>query len=452
MKTRILISFLALVFGLFAGQVFGGTEGSSNTFYGTGAGSGTTVQHYDTFIGAFSGYANTIGEFNTFLGYSSGYHNGGDNNTFIGNLSGYLNTTGYRNTLIGSFAGYDNTTGNNNAFFGYQAGADNTNGSCNTFIGNLSGVANTTGYYNTFIGNQTGYLNTTGAGNVFLGYATGYTETGSNKLYIANSSTTTPLIYGEFDNQKLTVNGDINVVGPNGSLRFTNTTADSTTKIMRIMLNHYSNSQLPVYLFRVDSTPTLNRIAMGGGQSGGTAATQIDFYTAANNTTPTGTSRLTIKNNGYIGVGTKSPAHPLQMAGGAYSDGSSWYSVSSREYKQNIKALPAEDALEALAGLNPVTFTYKASPEQGHVGFIAEDVPTLVATKDRKGLSAMDIVAVLTKALQEQQKINQEYKKALEEQQKLSQEQQKINQELSNKMTVLERELKLKGNLADASF
>jgi acetolactate synthase small subunit len=38
------------------------------------------------------------------------------------------------------------------------------------------------------------------------------------------------------------------------------------------------------------------------------------------------------------------------------------------------------------------------------VGFIAEDVPDLVATTDRKGLSAMDIVAVLTKAVKEQQK------------------------------------------------
>jgi hypothetical protein len=39
-----------------------------------------------------------------------------------------------------------------------------------------------------------------------------------------------------------------------------------------------------------------------------------------------------------------------------------------------------------------------------HVGFIAEDVPDLVATPDRKALSPMDIVALLTKVVQEQQK------------------------------------------------
>jgi hypothetical protein len=36
------------------------------------------------------------------------------------------------------------------------------------------------------------------------------------------------------------------------------------------------------------------------------------------------------------------------------------------------------------------------------VGFIAEDVPDLVARKDRKSLSPMDIVAVLTAVTKEQ--------------------------------------------------
>ena len=59
--------------------------------------------------------------------------------------------------------------------------------------------------------------------------------------------------------------------------------------------------------------------------------------------------------------------------------------------------------MEALAALAPVTFKYKIDGQQQHVGFIAEDVPDLVATKDRKGLSPMDIVAVLAKVVQQQQ-------------------------------------------------
>ena len=58
--------------------------------------------------------------------------------------------------------------------------------------------------------------------------------------------------------------------------------------------------------------------------------------------------------------------------------------------------------METLAALAPVTFKYKIDDE-AHVGFIAEDVPDLVATKDRKGLSSMDIVAVLAKVVQQQQ-------------------------------------------------
>lgn len=79
--------------------------------------------------------------------------------------------------------------------------------------------------------------------------------------------------------------------------------------------------------------------------------------------------------------------------------------ASSRELKENIAELSGQEAIETLENLNPIKFSYKADNNNNlHIGFIAEDVPELVATSDRKGLSSMDIVAVLTKALQEQQK------------------------------------------------
>jgi hypothetical protein len=87
--------------------------------------------------------------------------------------------------------------------------------------------------------------------------------------------------------------------------------------------------------------------------------------------------------------------------------------TSSREYKDNIKELKTEDAMSTLQGLNPVTFNYKTTPDENQVGFIAEDVPELVATNDHKGLSPMDVVAVLTKVVQEQQKINAELRAEL---------------------------------------
>ena len=60
--------------------------------------------------------------------------------------------------------------------------------------------------------------------------------------------------------------------------------------------------------------------------------------------------------------------------------------------------------MTALRELKPTKFNYKVDKEEEYVGFIAEDVPELLANKDRKGLSPMDIVAVLTKVVQEQQK------------------------------------------------
>jgi hypothetical protein len=83
---------------------------------------------------------------------------------------------------------------------------------------------------------------------------------------------------------------------------------------------------------------------------------------------------------------------------------------SSREYKQQIKALSADQATSALKNLNPVTFKFKNDNDENHVGFIAEELPELVANKDRKTFSLVDIVAVLTKVVQLQQKEIEELK------------------------------------------
>ncbi len=114
---------------------------------------------------------------------------------------------------------------------------------------------------------------------------------------------------------------------------------------------------------------------------------------------------MVISSSGNVGIGTSAPSYPLHMGSGAYvSTGGSWTDASSREYKENIRELTLEEAIETLEGLNPVKYNYKTHKEEKHVGFIAEDVPELIATKDRKGLSPMDIVAVLSKVIQAQRK------------------------------------------------
>ena len=114
--------------------------------------------------------------------------------------------------------------------------------------------------------------------------------------------------------------------------------------------------------------------------------------------------RITIDREGNVGFGTSRPVHPLELASGAHvSAGGVWTNSSSREKKENIVDLTPEEAVAALASLEPVTFNYKQDDQEQYVGFIAEDVPELVASSDRTGLSAMDIVAVLTRVVQMQQ-------------------------------------------------
>jgi hypothetical protein len=78
--------------------------------------------------------------------------------------------------------------------------------------------------------------------------------------------------------------------------------------------------------------------------------------------------------------------------------------ASSIALKENVAALSGQEALATLQGLQPVKYTYKADEaKQLRLGFIAEEAPELVATPARDRLSPMDLIAVLTKAMQEQQ-------------------------------------------------
>jgi hypothetical protein len=123
---------------------------------------------------------------------------------------------------------------------------------------------------------------------------------------------------------------------------------------------------------------------------------------------------LVIDSVGRIGLGVASPLYQIHHSSGARLDAGNWVNASSRAIKQDIHRLDPNVAMDALRALDPVTFKYNANPADMQVGFIAEDVPDLVATPDRKGLSSMDVVAVLTKVLQEQQKTIDELRSRLE--------------------------------------
>jgi hypothetical protein len=148
--------------------------------------------------------------------------------------------------------------------------------------------------------------------------------------------------------------------------------------------------------------------------------------------------RVTVDTSGRMGIGLTSPSHKIEVynSGGsnAYCDGGVWADGSSRKGKENIKSLSTNDAVNALRELDPVKFHYKGGKEE-YLGFIAEDVPELVAMNDRKGLSPMDIVAVLTKVVQQQQDV-------IAAQQKISAEQQKNIAQMKAEIEALKKERK----------
>ena len=221
------------------------TTGARNAFIGYQAGFGNTEGYDNIFLGNAAGFNNTEGIDNIFLGTRSGKNNtSGERNIFLGSSSGEKNTTGYQNIAIGEQAGYSLQTGGMNIFIGTVAGKNNILGTENVFIGNSAGSENTgsrtvaigslaggysnnlgtnnvflgyrSGWYNAgssnvFIGEQSGNSNIEGSGNVFIGSSAGAQELGSNTLYIANTNTTTPLIYGEFVSRKVDVNGSVNL-------------------------------------------------------------------------------------------------------------------------------------------------------------------------------------------------------------------------------------------------
>jgi len=151
-------------------------------------------------------------------------------NTFVGSLSGQSNTNGSQNVAVGHQALKDNILGSsniaigqqalqknknsNNVAIGFNAARDNNNGNKNIAIGGFSGFLNQNGIENTFIGYEAGRnTSTTTSGSVMIGHQAGMNETASDRLYIANSNTASPLIYGEFDNQKVVTNGNHDIIG-----------------------------------------------------------------------------------------------------------------------------------------------------------------------------------------------------------------------------------------------
>ena len=152
-----------------------------------------------------------------FIGKKAGLNNNPEHNnqnTGIGYQALQNNTSGYQNAALGAQALLNNTGGSGNTAVGTLALSSNSKGINNTALGLAALGNNSSGTQNTSVGYQSGFENT-GSGNVFIGNKAGYHFSGDNRLFIDNSDTDEPLIGGDFDTDRVDINGTVKITGGN---------------------------------------------------------------------------------------------------------------------------------------------------------------------------------------------------------------------------------------------
>lgn len=191
--------YRAVLLGEFAGA-------SSPNYLENSVGIGTSALSASSTF--FSGsYSVAVG------GFAMGYGEAGTESVAVGHESLLYDNTatvaGGYNTAVGTGSMRSSTDGQYNVALGYRALRDATAAVETVAVGANSGG--------------------TGSNNVFIGNYAGNGSTASNVLYIANSNTTTPLIYGEFDNKKLTINGSLKLTEATREKIYITGTASSGT-------------------------------------------------------------------------------------------------------------------------------------------------------------------------------------------------------------------------------
>ena len=210
-------------------------DGTENLHFGPNCGTGDSG--YNNYAsGSYSLAHNTGGGYNLMALGRYALHNNidGFNNVAIGSQSLFLNQNGYwciaigANSLIQNNSNYNIGIGGNTLYnnqYGLYNIAIGVN-SCISILGNANvGIGQNTLYYaagtsayNVAIGMSAGFNGAEFSGCVYIGYKAGYNETASNRLYITNSDTTstTSLIYGEFNTPLLRTCGDFDIVTGKG--------------------------------------------------------------------------------------------------------------------------------------------------------------------------------------------------------------------------------------------
>ncbi len=387
------------------------TTGNYNTATGSSSLNSNTTGNSNTANGLQSLYLNTTGSNNTAAGYRSLRSNTtGSYNTANGLQSLNSNTTGNYNIATGSYSLYNNTTGNSNTATGYASLYSNTSGDRNTSVGYQALYSNTIGTNNVGIGTGANYSNQEGSnntmvgyqagrgsvvhnksGNIFIGYQAGYHENGDNKLYINNDSSSTPLIYGDFAQDILTINGSFasgynsKAAGSNSVALGTNCIASGSGSIAFGIGSIAGNAAVAI---------GIDAIALEEAEAFGTEvkASAIRSMALGNFVETTGTGSLIIGDNSVSTILTSSNTNTFtaRFSGGYKfftnssapfvgakldSGANSWAVISDSTKKENFKLVDSEDVLNKISQFKLTSWNYKGqNPTKfRHYGPMAQD-------------------------------------------------------------------------------
>jgi hypothetical protein len=370
------------------------TQGLANTAIGSNSLQSNTTANFITAVGNHALRYNTTGGANTAVGSGAlEFNSTGELNSAFGYDALKNNTTGSRNTATGVNALVDNTTGNGNTATGFSALLRNTTGSNNTATGQYSLALNTTGYDNTALGESALYPNTTGYRNTAVGQgalknnSTGYENSALGEGTLANNTT-----------------GDYNSAFGRESLH--NSNGDNNTAVgWRAGFNTGSNNT--AIGWQAGYTAGNNNTAVGASAdfaANVTGATAIGYDAKANgnNSTAIGNGAVAAANTIRLGNST------VSSIGGQVA----WTTASDSRIKKNI--VNSTYGLATVLKLRPVEYNL-TSNDLKQVGFIAQEVqklvPEVVTGKEGDlskgeilGITYANLVPVLTKAIQEQQK------------------------------------------------
>ena len=313
---------------------------------------------------------------------------GGDNtNTSIGNASMRANT-GARNTAFGNAALQSNSVGTDNTAIGYFALQKNTAttnptyiGSYNTAVGSYSLQSHTTGTRNTGIGAFSLQTTSTGYDNSAFGYSTLKTNT-TGYRNTANGSYT--LYFNQTGNENIALGWyslQQNTSGSGNTALGTNSLKKNTTGNYNTALGYQADTNL----------------------SDLSNATAIGYNAKAN-----ASNSIVLGNSSVTTIGGQV----------------TWTTNSDIRIKKNIR--DTRYGLSTVMQLRPVEYTLISS-DLKQVGFIAQEVNKLVPEVvtgtegdlekgEILGITYANLVAVLTKAIQEQQKQIEDLHQKLEAQ------------------------------------